>query len=68
MAEAIYKSSDGSDMNLNDLISWLSTFKTLNPEYSHWGFDEITGGRSEFFETKDYIEMKAYYLKFIDNE
>lgn len=61
MSTAIYKSSDRSSTNADDLTSWLSTFTIYNPEYSNRVCDEVTGVKEELFETKDYLEMKAYY-------
>lgn len=50
-------------MSRNDLISWLSMFNIYNPEYADWGFDEITGGESEFFEIEDYFRNERLLRK-----
>lgn len=44
-----------------DLLAYLKWFKVLHPEYTDWGFDDITGGIDQFFEEVDYYKMKSHF-------
>lgn len=36
------------DMKREDFLSYLTMFKSLNPKFGKWGFDDITGGIEDF--------------------
>lgn len=61
MYKNIFKNDNNEMMSYDDLLSYLKWFKTLNPEFIDWGFDDITGGIDNFFEEVDYYKMKSNF-------
>lgn len=67
--DLIYIASDNRAMSKSNLIDWLNSFYMLNPEYSNWNFDDITGGEDYFFDLAEYEDVKEFFKKNIqDNE
>jgi hypothetical protein len=61
MEDFIYLNDDNNMLTFSDLWSYLISFYKIHPEYDAWGFDEITGGESNFFNPKDYELMKKSF-------
>lgn len=65
MEDYIYSASDGSRMTTEDVIGWMKAFREINPKYSNWDFDQITGGASEFVSLSDYFELKDIFENYV---
>lgn len=59
----IYLSSSGEGMTKGDVMDYLKLFYIINPQYISWGFDDITGGETEFLSRKAYLELKDFFEK-----
>lgn len=54
MNEFVYTASDGSAMNFEDFMAWILNNSDLT-------FDELTGGRDEFFSEEAYWKLRSHY-------
>jgi len=61
MDAGVYITENSEIMGYDDLLSYLKWFKILYPDYTDWGFDDITGGIDSFFEEVDYYKMKSCF-------
>ena len=61
MNAGIYISENSEIMSYDDLLSYFKWFEIFHPEYTAWGFDDITGGIENFFEEVDYYKMKCCF-------
>lgn len=63
MKRIIYIASDNSGMEREDFVDWINSFSEIYPEYSHWDFDDTTGGKDNFLDLADYEDLKEIFKK-----